>query len=135
LNSLDITGASNQLYEVAQSGLYTVVITDSNGCTNSATIDVVFTGIENLFSDSAISIYPNPSNGILKIELLSDYEGDEISIEIFNMIGQLIFSSEEKFLSKKMGMEINLLHQPEGVYLFKISSNSISFNRKIIIIH
>ncbi len=135
LNSVDISGATTQTYEATQSGLYTVIITDSNGCTNSATIDVVFTGIENLFSDSAISIYPNPSNGILKIELLSDYEGDEISIEIFNMIGQLIFYSEEKFLSKKMGVEINLLHQPEGVYLFKISSNSISFNRKIIIIH
>src|SRR6185295_14373225 len=41
LNATDISGATNQSYEVLQSGYYTIVVGDSNSCKNSATLYVL----------------------------------------------------------------------------------------------
>jgi hypothetical protein len=39
-NNVDIAGATNQTYTATQTGYYTVVIADSSGCINSATVYV-----------------------------------------------------------------------------------------------
>ncbi|MBA2422606.1 MAG: T9SS type A sorting domain-containing protein [Chitinophagales bacterium] len=131
-NSIDVTGATNQNYEATQSGLYTVIITDSNGCTNSATIDVVFTGMENLSLASNLFIYPNPSNGNFVIELLSELKGEEISVEIFNAIGQLVFSYQERFDNSPYKKEIDLSPQATGVYLIRLKTETDFINQKMI---
>ncbi len=46
LNSVPIPGATGQSFVANQSGFYSVVITDENGCSNSAGIDFIFTGVE-----------------------------------------------------------------------------------------
>jgi PKD repeat protein len=132
LNSLDISGATTQTYEATQSGLYTVIITDSNGCTNSATVDVVFTGIENLFTDAGLSIYPNPSNGNLIVDWMN-VKDDELKMEIFNSIGQLIFSSTEMISNQHFRKELYLNDQPSGIYFIGIKMDERLSNHKFLI--
>jgi hypothetical protein len=71
-NSIDIAAATNQAYTATQTGYYTVVITDSNGCKNLATVYVTITGMEELLASMHLSIYPNPSNGIFTVEWVSE---------------------------------------------------------------
>src|SRR6185436_15567486 len=67
LNSADIPGATNQSHTVLQSGYYTVIVSDSNGCVNSASIKVIISGIDDM-SDAYVLIYPNPSDGNFIVE-------------------------------------------------------------------
>ncbi len=69
LNSLDIPGATMQSYIYSQSGLYTVFITDSNGCSNSASF--LITGVSELVNESFVSVFPNPSSGSFTVELVN----------------------------------------------------------------
>jgi len=63
LNSIDIAGATNQSYTVTQTGFYTVLISDENGCISSSSIYIEITGVDEATDNSGISIFPNPSSG------------------------------------------------------------------------
>ncbi|HYV94319.1 MAG TPA: kelch repeat-containing protein [Chitinophagales bacterium] len=131
-NSGDIPGATNQSYTVLQTGYYTVVVGDSNGCKNSTTTYVLITGIDDGSGDGNISIYPNPTADGLMVEWLNGFAGDEISISIFNALGQEIFSSQEsRSIGKKK--EIDLHGIASGVYFIQIKSHNTFLKKKIII--
>ncbi|HYV90129.1 MAG TPA: PKD domain-containing protein [Chitinophagales bacterium] len=107
-NSVNIPGATNQSFIVLQTGLYTVIVSDSNGCVNSTNQYVLISGIADV-SDAGISVYPNPSNGRFMVEWLNPEKigtsglmpapifsgADKISISVVDMLGQNIYSSEE----------------------------------------
>jgi hypothetical protein len=133
LNSVDISGATDQIYEAAQSGLYTIIITDSNGCTNSATIDVVFTGMENFFPNAHLSIYPNPSNGSFTVEMMNSIAEKEITIKLLNAIGKEVYTVTERISGEKFKKEIHLTDKPYGFYLLRIEMSEFTFNQSIIL--
>ncbi|HYV94309.1 MAG TPA: kelch repeat-containing protein [Chitinophagales bacterium] len=133
LNAYDIPGATNQSYTILQTGLYTVIVSDSNGCVNSATTYVLISGLDDVSSDANISIYPNPATDGLMVEWLNSFAGDEISISILNTLGQEIFSSRQKILSMDWKKEIDLNAAASGVYFLEIKSQNIFLKKKIII--
>ena len=142
LNSVDIPGATNQSYTVLQSGYYTVIVGDSNGCKNSFTEYVLITGIQEAESDANISIYPNPSSNSLMVEWLNacpafcGYSvGDEISLSILNAIGQEIFSSQQKISSVDWKKEIDLHDVAGGIYFIEIKTKNVFIKKKLVITH
>ncbi|MBA2406665.1 MAG: T9SS type A sorting domain-containing protein, partial [Chitinophagales bacterium] len=106
--------------------------TDSNGCTNSATIDVVLTGIENLFTDTQISIYPNPSNGNFVIELLNS-NSRFLLIEIVNVLGEKIYSVAENLSSSNLKMKLDLENVTQGIYFIEIKTETYYVKKKLLI--
>lgn len=71
------------------------------------------------------SIYPNPSNGNFTIDFK---EYGDYSIEIFNTLGQKVFSAKE---NNKNNIEINNVQK--GIYFVRISKNTQSIVEKIVI--
>ncbi|HYV90591.1 MAG TPA: T9SS type A sorting domain-containing protein [Chitinophagales bacterium] len=145
LNSVNIPGATNQSYSVLQSGLYTVVVGDANGCVNSANKYVLITGVDEVSDDENIFIFPNPSNGHFMIEWLNgpDLVGmaGEVSIDVVNTLGQKVFPSSE---SRSIGnnsvlkTEIDLCNGTTcdvstGVYFIEIKTQTVFLKKKIII--
>ena len=136
-NSVDIPGATNQSYTILQTGYYTVVVGDSNGCKNSFTEYILISGINNSESDANISINPNPSSGTFMVEWLHGLTVGEVSINVMNTLGQKVFSSEESqyigtTLFKK---EIDLTLFANGVYYITLLSEDFSLKKKIVIAH
>lgn len=131
LNAADIPGATNQSYTATVSGFYTVIISDANGCINSASVDFLITGIADLDDYPLVSIYPNPSNGNIVIEF-SNTLNSEIMIEIFNSIGQQVFVSHEKLTSFPHKSLIDI-KQPPGLYFIDISNTDNWFRYKLIV--
>jgi PKD repeat protein len=128
LNSTDIPGATNQSYDVLQSGLYTVVISDSNDCTNAASIDVLITGITETKNNMTISVYPNPSSGNFIVEWMNGSMIGEVSIDVVNTVGQTVFSTAEEISSSQFKKEINLVDVANGVYFIEIKTeNNLSY--------
>ncbi len=96
---------------------------------NSAGIKVTLTGIENA-SNNEFSIYPNPSNGLININF-STMSPDEVTIRVYNTIGQLVFYSEKIF--NNLQAIIDLHNQSHGIYFLEISSNQVIQRKKITI--
>jgi len=135
LNTVDIPGATNQSYDVLQTGFYTVVVSDSNGCKNSTTTYIQITGIDEI-SDADISIYPNPSKGNFTVEIPIVEIAGEVSADVVNAIGQTIFSSKENdwvqgFHSRMQ--EINLIITTPGIYFINIKSGNDFIRKKIVV--
>ncbi|MCA6442957.1 MAG: S8 family serine peptidase [Bacteroidetes bacterium] len=103
---------------------YTVNITDANGCANSATTCVSFaSGISNLNISENLSIYPNPSNGIVVVELQGAF-----NLVVHNQLGQLILNQQAD--SKAT---LNFSEYAKGVYTIQISQEGNSIYKKLIL--
>ena len=143
-NSVNIPGATNQSYTVLQSGYYTVIVSDSNGCVNSASIKVTISGIDEV-SDANVSIYPNPSSGNFIIEFSDGFIAGEVSIDVVNTLSQKVFSSTEKIHNSVFSegvhsdrKEIDLSNGTaydvsSGVYFVEIKTQRTFVKKKIII--
>jgi hypothetical protein len=78
------------------------------------------TGVEEIFGDeNAMTIFPNPSNGIFSINHQNDKPQ---TIEIFNLLGEKIYSASN---TNKGVYNIDLLHSPKGIYFVEIYDGEI----------
>jgi hypothetical protein len=97
--------------------VYTVTGADANGCMNftSFTQSVsACTGIEQFGGGSPeFGVYPNPTSGVVTIK---GKEG--LQIHIYNIIGELIISSE----LKSDTIELDLSNHSNGIYFIRIGS-------------
>ena len=82
---------------------------------------------EDLVNGQEIKIYPNPTKGMLKIEI-PDLKENNARLMVFNNQGQLI--KEIKVNSNFS--EINLSNHPSGMYILKILIGQNSSEWKII---
>jgi hypothetical protein len=122
-NVVNIPGATNQSYIATQSGFYTVIVGDENGCVNSATIEIDLTGINDPANESFISIYPNPSDGIFTVALSHPIPSPFISLEIINSLGEKILSSWEMNAASPFKKELNLNGIAPGIYFVKMRTS------------
>ncbi len=132
LDASDISGATNQSYDIQQSGFYTVVVSDSNGCQNLTTLYVEITAIQEVNYPFNISINPNPSHGKFILELINE-GNNNLSIQIINTIGQTVYSSKEMLSAADLNREIDLSNMAPGVYCIMIDLGSNSIRKKIIV--
>jgi len=133
INSADISGATNQSYTVLQTGYYTVIVGDTNGCVNSFTEYVLISGIDDVMGDANISVYPNPSSGNFIVEWLNGLMVGEVSIQVVNTLGQKVFSSLQKISAIDFKKEIDLSGIARGVYFIEIKTANEFVRKKILI--
>ena len=74
---------------------------------------------------SIIDIYPNPSNGIININIENN---NEYSIEITNILGEIVMVK-----SINSSMKIDLSQFGKGTYLVKVSNSELSKTERIVI--
>lgn len=77
----------------------------------------------------SILIYPNPSNGMLNINLIN-YHKPEVSIGIYNSMGKLIKS----LVSESSIMQVDLSDQSAGIYFVSLVSEEGSVIRRVSVI-
>lgn len=83
-------------------------------------------------SDGDISVYPNPSNGLLFIDWSTNNEKVHY-IEITNILGVKVFSESIKSGSNVAKTSVDLNHVSSGIYLLNIFSTDKIYNKKIVI--
>jgi hypothetical protein len=62
-----------------------------------------------------LSLYPNPSNGIVTINYKKDY-----SIRIFNILGEVVYLNELSNNDESLTIDLN--HLSNGIYMVSVSS-------------
>ncbi|HEU4718477.1 MAG TPA: T9SS type A sorting domain-containing protein [Bacteroidia bacterium] len=87
-------GATTQDISNVAPGVYSVIVTDANGCTSSGIFLVsVVSGVVNHSIDGGVKLYPNPANDNFTIDA-----GNSVidRVEIYDMLGQVVFANEPK---------------------------------------
>lgn len=109
----DVTISGNMLYGMTSGG----------GINNSGVIfsfNYVTAGINNLTANNAsIKVYPNPSNGVFTLQ--SSVVSDQSSVEVYNVLGEKVYS---QFSTLHSPLSINLSNQPNGIYLYRLISET-----------
>jgi hypothetical protein len=67
-------------------------------------------------SDSFFKVFPNPTTGNFKLELLGSDEAD-INVEIYGMMGEKVFQDR---LFGSMLYEFDLSNMPKGIYFIRV---------------
>jgi hypothetical protein len=115
-------------------GTYTILVTNKGTLINSnQNYSVIVTGITvpteelKLAESSIFTIFPNPTNGVFKININSDGQG---TLRITNIHNNVVF--EEKN-TKKRELDVNIAHEIPGIYIVQfISNKGITTTKKII---
>ena len=79
-------------------------------------------------NQSNIRIYPNPTKGILKVEITPATEGSPIHIQMYDMWGR-IFVNEQ---NASPFTDLDISDQPAGTYILNIFSDNRNTQWKII---
>lgn len=104
---------------------YTVVVEDSVGCTATETFGVNNPLGINEEGAIAYQIFPNPSNGLVTIQL---FEINNVSIVVTDLSGKIILT--ENNINGQVEMDLTTLES--GVYLFNIVSENEQYITKVM---
>jgi hypothetical protein len=69
-------------------------------------------------NDFVVSIYPNPTQGVVVMKFANAFNG---SLVVYNAIGQLI---SEKKLRDVNEYQLDISSQPNGVYMMKLRTGN-----------
>ena len=134
-NGTLISGATNQNYTASLVGLYSVLVTNSEGCSSSSVGITVNEFADIVDLDAYVfSIFPNPSQGDFSISFTT-FSGSNYTIKIYNAAGQLIYEDElaNQNQSGKIIKDIHLGELASGVYNLLLSDGKTESSKKIII--
>ncbi len=124
LDGVLIPGATSSTYTPTADGVYTVIVTDADGCSGTSvayTHDT--TGMLELNSQN-FRVYPNPFNTILNV---SNKTNEIVDLSIVNAYGQIVFSNTQ-FTSG----QIDLSTFTNGIYHVRISAFASRFTMVLV---
>ena len=81
-----------------------------------------------VLSDVTIKIYPNPTEGIVTVEINSPREAETNEVSLYSLSGKNIIPA--KIVEQSTNLDIN--EQPAGVYILKIRAGEQHTEWKII---
>ena len=86
------------------------------------------TGFTEVLAKKNIRIYPNPTKGHLKVEVMGYEAADNCLLQLFNAVGAQIINRKATLPFT----EINITNQPNGIYFLQITLNGENTKWKII---
>lgn len=116
-----------------ETGEYTVLITDANGCTLEETVVVEqVVGTHSLPKGLHIVISPNPTDGSLAVAFSRLLAG-EIQYQIFTDTGELLLQTQTQAMTVP-SHQIDLSSFASGVYLLKIHGADWQYAEKVVLV-
>lgn len=91
----------------------------TSACSSPITINMGTVGLDEIIIANDIRMYPNPTKGILKIEI-TNFESFKIKLEILSSLGQLINIYDN--INENQLIDLNDL--PKGIYFLRLTTSS-----------
>ncbi len=85
----------------------------------------VFTDV---LAQSSIYIYPNPTKGLLRVEINSNGASKPVSLQVYDMSGRMLLQESNVASSTT----VDLSNQPAGTYILQLISDTEKNEWKII---
>lgn len=133
-NNAAISGATDQILETGENGLYTVEVT-INGCAVRATtlnVVILVTGLEDdiVFSNT-VTMFPNPVKSKLNIKVSNEVMGQH-GINFYNTDGRLIRVENQIKDEVEEIFTFDISNLPQGNYLIQVVSPKGVSVKKVI---
>jgi PKD repeat protein len=95
------------------------------------TINVVSAaGVDDVMNiDKLMSVYPNPSNGVIHMRL-ADKQAEDVTVIVYDMLGKAIHTQKLNGNNLQV-QELNLSEKPKGFYLLRVQTGDQVYSRKI----
>lgn len=120
-------GETTQTIEVSDYGVYSVTITDANGCQNSDEVELLgLTSNPLVDLESQVYVYPNPGRGVFTVSADFVFKGN-ILLTVYTELGIQVIS----FRKENLPCQIDLSGYPKGIYFLQITSSNMSVVKKI----
>ncbi|MFI5203449.1 MAG: PKD domain-containing protein [Flavobacteriales bacterium] len=133
LGGTPIAGAVDSFHVAQQDGLYTVTVTDTNGCSiTSSPLNVLVSGLEENTFIQHSEAYPNPNNGWFTLEM-ADMRGNTYVWEIQNLLGQVMLHETVPDLNGLYRKQINLDKNASGCYFLVIRNGNNKRAQRIVV--
>ena len=119
LNGDTIPGATDRNYTPTENGVYKVIMTAFNGCSdgnNYTILNVSITEVNNV----KLVIAPNPSKGMYQVSAVNAF-----SYTVYNLLGEVVESNFDKVSTQN----IDLTNKENGIYILEI----ITENQQVIV--
>ena len=112
-NGVIIPGANSQTYHPVLRGDY-YAIRDTGNCQSlpSNIIYISLLDVNSIASSENISVFPNPTPGIVNIDFSNNHQGN-VKMDVYNLLGQGLLHEE---INNKTHYETDLSYLPEGAY-------------------
>jgi len=99
------------------------------GLSDPISIDITSNvGIADLLNKANVSMYPNPTGGLLHVNL-GDYKAQVIKMNVYDTKGQVVLSKE----ILKSSNVFNLSSLPKGMYVVELKNGTNKTSSKIIV--
>lgn len=128
-NGTIIPGANAQTYHPTSLGYY-YAIRDTGNC-QSLPSNIIYISLLEVeqFANSGVSIYPNPTSGLLTFDWGGNAHSGDVTIA--NVMGQIMMSQR---LSGKAVYNIDITQLPPGNYIISVSEdNGNTYREKILL--
>ena len=124
-NHNPLMGATNQDYTIQQSGGYYVNISNGECDYSSGIHNIIYQSIVFPNDDELISLYPNPTVGVVSLLRASD---KPLTIEVYDTNGKIL----QQISTQKKAFSISMKNYSSGIYGFRfITANKVA--QKMII--
>ncbi|MAO45799.1 MAG: hypothetical protein CL823_01475 [Crocinitomicaceae bacterium] len=120
----NVNGMSDQDLTNLVSGVYTLEVTDGNGCTAVEQFNVIFDNVVELVNLLEVSVYPNPSNGVFQINW-DGAQGGDVLYNIVDAVGRQIESGVWNETASSFNTVIDLSSYDNGVYRLNVVSSGV----------
>ncbi len=95
---------------------YRIKVTELNGRVKYSEVRLV-----NFNSKSGVSIFPNPANDKINIQLPDSWQNKQITIDVINQLGQAVLSKQQDQASQVESIDVSKL--PAGIYNVRLSNS------------
>lgn len=128
LNGDSIDNTNYAGLALTSNGQYYVIVTGASGCTETSdTITVTGVGIGNTFEANSLKVYPNPTNGLLHIELSN---ASATNISMYSISGEQVNIVPE---AQSNGCRVDLSQLASGVYVLRIATAQQSHTLRVVV--
>jgi hypothetical protein len=121
-NDLPFTyGDTTFMPGTVQSGDYTFHFTTADGCDSIIILHLtVETGISSYDLSANMKVYPNPTSGVLNVELTTNnVQFGDVKIQIYDVYGKLLDNVETQNIASPHTTQIDLSRYSSGIYFIK----------------
>ncbi|MCP4440876.1 MAG: S8 family serine peptidase [Aureispira sp.] len=125
-----INGATDSSWLASNSGagMYTVELTDTNGCTGiSDPIAYLMTGNLSINAENNFELIPNPNNGEFLVKFTASPQ-NTVQAQIFDATGKILH--QQSIIDANTNF--NLIDLPKGLYILRLTSKKDVWTKRFI---
>jgi sugar lactone lactonase YvrE len=125
-NGQMIAGATFPKLTITHSGVYSVIVTNALGCSDtSTTLSAIGLNVNYVREEAFLNLFPNPSSGIIYFSMSSKAK----SLSIYDMDGRITYSQADV----PAKYELHVEGVSKGIYNLEVNIDNLVIRRRLII--